>query len=223
MEQPALLLITLLSLKVKVHFTPVQNQFECLQQLFRLFRSYKAVKGYTAIIAASELENLVLNSYRLKHRIRNTGISFSIKPIILLQLGIPANSKLLHTRRLKKVPRQDRRQVQSVSLNVSLQLARDISSLLLFLAVCWTLARARSVCVSTQFRAGSKNNKKTSSAAWRKIKSFHRTFFSIDAGNYFLTLFKLTTCKKFPFQSATFFHHTSDVRFFLSPGQTALH
>ena len=44
-------------------------------------------------------------------------------------------------------------------------------------------------------------------------------FFGIDVGNYFLTLFKLITCKKLQFllfQLATCPHHMSDVRFFLS-------
>ena len=57
MEQPALLLIILLSLKkVEVGFIPVQGQFEYPQQLIDgLFRPYKAIRLYSySIIAFSK-------------------------------------------------------------------------------------------------------------------------------------------------------------------------
>ena len=55
--------------------------------------------------------------------------------------------------------------------------------------------------------------------AQKNIKTFHMDFFGVDIVNYFLTLRKLITCKKFQFllfQSATCPHQMSDVYFFYS-------
>ena len=71
-----------------------------------------------------------------------------------------------------------------------------------------------------------KNSIKTPPYSMENIKSFQMIFFGIGIASYFLTLFKLTSCKKLQLllsQSVTCPNHMSELHFFHSPAQTTFH